>query len=252
MSELGPNYHGSKSAKARRSNCDADLELKASVRELCLAAPEDKGAQLALAINLLRLDRKAEANRILTELVKLPPPLGPLALAIRAEQLLLEGEDKQATAIHLKALQLAPEDLRIRVVRAEALAAAGHFDDSEREWRLVLRDGKHELIARRALAQIAACRVRITSAAAATALEIARLADALAGESSWSCKLTLALCYAINGDPESAANTATVASELALLEKRDWCLEVAEKLKQGERCVWRFGGVDSQPALAHK
>ena len=93
--------------------------------------------KIRLATCLDRVGRAAEAEQLLTELVKLPPPVGPSALATRADLLMRKHEVAAAVAVYEELVKLQPTVetwqalLEALLVKADSAGHAG--DDAARK-----------------------------------------------------------------------------------------------------------------------
>ncbi len=108
-------------------------------RELVTAVPGNAGLMLNLALAEQMSGRLREAVPHFQAAAKMNPQLFPAWVSLGACYLDL-GEAAKAVAPLEKAVALAPADARPRAMLAEALLAAGRFDDAARQYRR-LADG---------------------------------------------------------------------------------------------------------------
>lgn len=216
----------------------SDLELRSALHVLRNSPPDDLGATFVAAIALMRLERHAEALPLL-ERVLTAPAARAIALAARAELYMRLGEKNKATLDLRNSLQLARNDPRVRIHRAQALAAAGQLQLAEKEWESVLKLGGHEIAAHRAIALINASIPSPSERNKSKAIDNAMLASQLAGD-DWACEAAVALAAVAGGDAEKAKEFAENASELAIGGNQAICHDMSEKIEAGEHFSWQF------------
>ena len=221
----------------------SQVQLKSALRELERADPDNLSAQVVRAITLVRLERFAEAESILAELLKSSTIARPIAIALQAEVLAHRGETKEA---HKQLKELARlSDLPSQAIWLHAQVAQLLDEPSQavKQWNELLRSGSNEVAAHRGLA-LCYCTFRQLSSSQdrlyREARKHAELANQLTGDSDWSCQIVLALATAVGGDLPQAAMLAETAADNALLEKRAQCLEFAQELKDGNIPEWKF------------
>jgi hypothetical protein len=116
----------------------------------------------------------------------------------------------------------------------------GEYKAAQEEWELILKYGKDEVSARRALALLYVIQTSRTSKGCEQALEHARVASKLEGEQQWSCQIALALSLAASGDKSGAIVLAEEAQLLAVGEQKLLCFDVARKIEAGQQIGWNF------------
>ena len=216
----------------------SDLELEAALQQLDRSSVENPGAVFLKAMTLVRMEQFDDALLLLNRLQNVPA-VHLIASAARAELLMRTGKQREARNELRQSTAVSLKDARAKVHRAVAYAAGGELRLAELEWEAVLKLGGHEIAARRAIALINASYATPTTRNKEKAIENANLASQLAGE-EWSCEIAVALASDANGESEKAIEAAKRAAHLTLGSKHNLCVDVQDKIKDGERPIWRF------------
>ena len=222
------------------ANVRSDLELKSAKRvlkselEVNAANP---GAQLALAVTLLRLEEFDEAQTQLDAMVNSGGMVALFAKAVRAELFLLTKQEKSAKRdlAATRALKY-PETI---LLQARVLSMLHQFKSTESLWAALVKTSDYEVIAH---CQIALSLIARTSneAQAKRAINEAQLAIDLSGGDDWHCHLTSAACLAAAGQKDAAIAACERARELAIGNKKQICIAISEKIEQGQNVVWQY------------
>lgn len=213
------------------------LELRAALHALSAADRGNVAATLARSITLLRLDQLKEAESTLDDLVKLPAPISTVALAARAELYSRLNKNKDAKS------DLAPtlnsENPDVIMLRARAWAIMGMNSDAIKSFEQLAKHKSNQHLAWSSLALLQ-CSGSPNPNLARKALEQSQLADDLASGTDWYYKMAVAFAQAANKDLPKAAETADQAASLAIGDKRQVCLEIAQRFKAGQNAKWKW------------
>ncbi len=216
----------------------SDVELRLALRVLEHSAEGNYGAAFARAITLMRLGENEEALALLNVLAK-HPAIFALASAARAELYARLGKKREFQAELRATLPAGQNDPRMRMHRAQALAASGDLRQAEREWEMVLKLGGHDVAAYRAIALINASLPTPSERNIKKATENAQLALQLAGD-DWSCEAAVAMAAAVRGDLDGGLASAERASDLAIGRNQVLCSELGLQIKAGNSVGWDF------------
>ena len=221
----------------------SEIQLKAVLRELERADPDNLSARVVRAITLVRLEHFDEAQPLIEDLLQSTTIARPVAMALQAEVLARRGEKKEAQQQLRELLKLKEVPPQAIWLHAQVAQLLNEPSQAIAQWNGLLRSGSNEIAAHRGLA-LCYCAFRQRSSnqkrVQHEALEHAELANQLSGDSDWSCQLALALATAIGGDLPQAASLAENAADNALLEKQSLCLNFAQELKDGSIPKWEF------------
>ena len=213
------------------------LELRAALHALSAAGQGNVAATLARGITLLRLDQLKEAESTLDDLVKLPAPISTVALAARAE--LYSRLNKNKDAKSDLGLILNSENPAVITLRARAWAIMGMNSDAIKNFEQLAKHKSHQHVAWSSLALLQ-CSGSPNPNLARKALEQSQLADDLASGTDWYYKMAVAFAQAANKDLPKAAETAHQAASLAIGDKREVCLEIAQQFEAGQNVKWKW------------
>lgn len=216
----------------------SQLELRLARDALHKSAPENKCADLAESITLIRLGDYNAASKLLAALVH-TPGIAPLALACRAELHIRQGDKNKFNADWQLALKLAPEDARIWVHHAVCMELMGDIPAATRNWEKVLAKREYNHWARRALSLLQTARPDANKGILRKASENALIATKLSAESDWGSMLALAFVQASEGDKPAAIKSAELAADLALGNNQHLCIEVAQQIEKDLPRSWR-------------
>jgi hypothetical protein len=213
----------------------SDLEHKGALRALHQSDADNVGARLAASVELLRLNRLDEALELLQPLDNAPPNISLYVSSIRGEIAARQGKKREAMAELFKTNKSnQPIALALRARTFEVLKESSN---AQREWERLGKDSALKLNARTclALSQMASSDIN-----GAKVLQECRIIDDLAGGSQWLCKMAFSHAQARNKDYNAAATTAEEAARLAIGDKKQLCLDIAEKFKAGQDAKWQW------------
>ncbi|QDV22597.1 hypothetical protein Q31a_08830 [Aureliella helgolandensis] len=218
----------------------SEFELKGVLRELQHVQQDNLGSQIALAVTQLRLGDFPAAQQQLSKLNNNGAAIHPLVHALQAEIRAQEGDAKGAKKMLSEAVRSAPNNPQLRWLQARNSAIEGELDRAISELQPILRLGGMDIATHRQLALVYLSQATSSSRVLDKALEHAKLASSLSGESDWCSQIALALATAHQGDLAAAADLAEKAATLALAERSDQCAAIAEELRNGKIPVWKF------------
>ncbi len=217
----------------------SDCERQAARRALDRSSIDNPGAIFLRAMLVMRTDKLDEASAWLDELVGYEE-IRYVVLAARGELEARQGKVEEALQTLKLASSKSKTDMRVRIHRAVVLTGLGRYREATSEWESVLKQGKHDIKARCALAMLNSLDDSAFEKQKSKALEHAKIASRLAGDDNWLCSVAVALAQAANDHPEEAKATAELALTQAIGSQRIRCLELSDRLKNGGKPLWTF------------
>lgn len=215
------------------------MEHQAGLRELSNADDNNAAANFAKAMLRMHVGDYDNALALLP-LIEDLPGWTSLAIAVRGRIHALQGNYKSAHHSLKESFNRGRHDWHVRLIRAQTLSIVGDYEAAQEEWEYVLKYGKDEVSARRALALLYVTQTGRTPKGCEQAIEHARVASKLEGEQQWSCQLALALSIAAGGDTPGAIAIAEAAQLLAVGEQKLLCFDTARQIEAGQQVVWNF------------
>jgi hypothetical protein len=220
-------------------------KVQEAIKVLNLAHQDNFAAILTNARLKCRVGLTEDALTLVDRVLDSETPLKPIAMAIKAEVLMVDGKDGASKAALQSALKMEKDNPYVRWLRADLLADQKQYNLVEPIWTSFLKDQVFELPARRRLALLyfnraLSAKGKKGDADFVKAVKAAELGLELEAKPTYLSHLVYGIALYGLGKNEEALQQIDKASDKASGESLELCRDWEQKVKDGEVEPWLF------------